>query len=127
MTGFEGMLRDFGITAEDLNDITNHGEVIEFNSSLYQKQESSIQGIGVFAKKDIAKRCVIGIGTIDNTYKTTLGRYTNHSDLNNAKFYYLENNDLIMVAEENILQGSEILINYRHHVNERDSWISNKA
>ena len=108
MTGFEGMLRDFGITAEDLNDITNHGEVIEFNSSLYQKQESSIQGIGVFAKKDIAKRCVIGIGTIDNTYN-------------------LENNDLIMVAEENILQGSEILINYRHHVNERDSWISNKA
>ena len=123
MTGFEGMLKDFNITKKDLETITKTGEVLEFYSKLYEKRKSNIHGYGVFAKRNIIKGDVIGLGTIDVYYKTTLGRYTNHSDDNNAKFYFLHNNDMIMVAEEDIIIGSEILINYRHHVNERDLWI----
>ena len=123
MTGFEGMLKDFNITKEDLETITKTGEVLEFYSKLYEKRKSNIHGYGVFAKRNISKGDVIGLGTIDVYYKTALGRYTNHSDKNNAKFYFLHNNDMIMVAEEDIIIGSEILINYRHHVNERDLWI----
>ena len=127
MTGFKGMLKDFGITKEDLETITKTGEVLQFYSGLYEKRKSDIHGYGVFAKKNIKKGDVIGLGTIDVYYKTTLGRYTNHSDNNNAKFYYLQNEDILMVAEKDIEINTEILINYRHHVNERDSWVSSKA
>tara|TARA_R110002020_G_scaffold119601_2_gene272848 strand:+ start:4616 stop:5011 length:396 start_codon:yes stop_codon:yes gene_type:complete len=114
--GFTKMLRDLNITKEQLNTVTHHGKVIEFKSDLYYKQKSNIHGYGVFALKHIEKGDVIGIGSIDNKYKTTLGRFTNHSNLNNAMFYYLKNDDVVMVATKNIIKNTEILINYRDHV-----------
>ena len=110
------MLRDLNITKEQLNNITLSGEVLEFKSDSYYKDNSDIHNIGVFALKDILKNDIIGIGSIDNKYKTILGRYTNHSDDNNARFYHLKNNDVIMVAEKDIVKDSEILINYRDHI-----------
>ena len=127
MTGFEGMLKDLNLTKEDLEFITESGDVLEFHKDNYETCKSSISGIGVFATKDVSKNDTIGLGTIDKSYKTTLGRYTNHSDNNNAKFYYLENGDVIMIAEKDILKNTEILINYRHHVNEKHKWISSKT
>ena len=114
--GFTKMLKDLNITKETLNAITHTGEVIEFKSNFYYKKKSLIHGDGVFALKDINKGNIIGIGSIDNKYKTTLGRFTNHSDLNNAMFYYLKNNDVVMVATKHIDKDTEILINYRDHV-----------
>ena len=116
MSGFLNMLRDLNITKEQLNNITLSGEVLEFKSDSYYKDNSDIYNIGVFALKDILKNDIIGIGSIDNKYKTILGRYTNHSDDNNARFYHLKNNDVIMVAEKDIVKDSEILINYRDHI-----------
>lgn len=116
MNGFVEMLKDFNITEDQLDKITNTGEVIEFVSNVYYKDISSIHGIGVFAFKNISKKDIIGIGSIDNRYKTTLGRYTNHSDKNNARFYHLKNNDIVMIAEKDISKDTEILINYRDHV-----------
>ena len=116
MSGFIGMLKDLNITKEKLNTITHSGVTIEFESDFYYKDKSSIHGIGVFALKNINKGEVIGIGSIDNKYKTTLGRFTNHSDNNNCVFYYLKNNDVVMVAVKNISKNEEILINYRDHV-----------
>jgi SET domain-containing protein len=127
MTGFVSMLKDINVSVEQLQTITKSGKVVEFNSHVYYKDKSLIHGQGVFAKKNIAKGEVIGLGCIDGKYKTTLGRYTNHSDKNNAMFYYLYNNDVIMIAEKNILKFSEILINYRDHVNEKHLWIPNKT
>ena len=116
MHGFIEMLKDLNITKEKLNTITNSGTTIEFKSDLYYKDKSSIHGVGVFALKNINKGDIIGLGSIDNKYKTTLGRFTNHSDFNNAMFYYLKNNDVIMVATKDVNKNSEILINYRDHV-----------
>ena len=116
MHGFIEMLKDLNITKEKLNTITNSGTAIEFKSDLYYKDKSSIHGVGVFALKNINKGDIIGLGSIDNKYKTTLGRFTNHSDFNNAMFYYLKNNDVVMVATKYISKNSEILINYRDHV-----------
>ena len=127
MTGFEGMLKDLGITKQDLKVVTDANEVVFFYSESYERRKSDIDGYGVFAKRDIEKGSVIGLGTIDAACKTVLGRYTNHSDINNAKFYYLENGDVLMVAEEDILKNTEILINYRHHVNEKHLWICSKT
>ena len=116
MNGFLGMLSDLNITKEQLNNITHSGKVIDIKSDNYYRGKSDIDGYGIFASKDILSGEIIGLGSIDNKYKTPLGRYTNHSDNNNSMFYYLRNNDVVMIAVEDINIGSEILINYRDHV-----------
>ena len=116
MSGFIGMLEDLNITKEQLNTITHSGNVIELKSDYYYKDKSKIDGYGVFALKNISKGDIVGVGSIDNKYKTILGRYTNHHDNNNARFYHLRNNDVVLVAEMDISKSTEILINYRDHV-----------
>ena len=116
MNGYIGMLKDLGITQDQMDYVTNHLTTIEFESDMYHKSESKIHGIGVFALRKILKEKIIGLGSIDGKYKTILGRYTNHSDNNNAIFYYLKTRDVVMVAEKDISKGEEILINYRDHV-----------
>ena len=113
--GYEAMLSKLNLTREEMQRQTELGEVIEFQNNMYYKSESSVDGIGVFAMRDILKHEMIGLGTIDCIIKTTLGRYTNHSDKNNANFFTLRNSDLIMIATEDIPQDSEILIDYAHH------------
>jgi SET domain-containing protein len=116
MNGYIGMLKDLDITQDQMDYVTNHQTTIEFESDVYHKSESKIHGIGVFALRKILKEETIGLGSIDCKHKTILGRYTNHSDDNNAMFYYLKTNDVVMIAERNIDKGEEILINYRDHV-----------
>jgi hypothetical protein len=123
MTGYKGMLKDLDINQDHMDYITNIVWVIEYYSDIYHKDKSNIDGLGVFASKDLKKDDIIGIGTIDCKYKTILGRYTNHSDKNNAKFYYLKNNDVIMVAEKDISKNEEILINYRDHTIKNERYI----
>tara|TARA_Y100000768_G_scaffold356425_1_gene310780 strand:+ start:713 stop:1084 length:372 start_codon:yes stop_codon:yes gene_type:complete len=120
MTGYKDMLKDLGLTQDQLNFITNNGVVLEFTSDIYYKKQSNIHGEGVFSKKNILKGDIIGLGSVDNKCKTILGRYVNHSDDNNAKFYYLPNKDLLMLAEKNIIKNTEILVNYRHHTLENE-------
>ena len=116
MTGYIGMLKDLNLTQDQIDYATNLHTVIEFNSDVYCKGKSKINNTGIFALKNILKKETIGLGSIDNRYKTILGRYTNHSDNNNAMFYLLKNRDTIMVAEKDIYKGEEILINYRDHI-----------
>jgi len=123
MTGYKEMLEDLDINQDHMDYITNIVWVIEYYSDIYHKDKSNIDGLGVFASKDLKKDDIIGIGTIDCKYKTILGRYTNHSDKNNAKFYYLKNNDVIMVAEKDISKNEEILINYRDHTIKNERYI----
>ncbi len=113
MTGYIGMLKDLGITQDQMDYVTNHLTTIEFESDMYHKSESKIHGIGVFALRKILKEEIIGLGSIDCKHKTILGRYTNHSDDNNAMFYYLKTRDVVMVAERDIDKDEEILINYK--------------
>ena len=116
MNGYIGMLKDLGITQDQMDYVTNHQTTIEFESDMYRKKKSKVHGVGVFALRKILKEEIIGLGSVDGTYKTILGRYTNHSNNNNAMFYYLKTNDVVMIAERNIDKGEEILINYRDHV-----------
>ena len=115
MNEYDNMLKDIGVSREQVDKVTRSGKVVEFDSCMYSKRESDIHGLGVFAKKDIKQKQVIGLATIDNVIKTTLGRFTNHSDNNNARFYQLKNKDLVLVAELDISKGEEILVDYRDH------------
>ena len=94
--------------------INEVGEVIDDNNKTYFLDESPIHGKGIFASYDIRKGLVIGIGYFNNN-RTILGRYINHSPFNNAKFYY-KDQDVILLAEKDIIKGEEILVNYREHL-----------
>ena len=119
MFGYKRMLVDLGIDQDQMNTIVDSLNVIDVKTDKYYKGNSNIHNKGIFALKNIVKDDIIGLGSIDNINKTFLGRYTNHSDNSNAMFYYLFNDDVIMVALENIDKDEEILINYRDHVLEK--------
>lgn len=115
MSDYDQMLKDIGVSEEHVQQVTNQCEVIEFDNETYYKSNSKIHGEGVFANKDIKSKSIIGLATIDNFIKTTLGRFVNHSSDKNARFYILKNKDLVLVAETNISKDDEILVDYRDH------------
>ena len=45
MTGYIEMLKDLGITQDQMDYVTNHRTTIEFESDMYHKSESKIQSI----------------------------------------------------------------------------------
>ena len=122
MTDFELMLKEANIDLELLNKyiesdefIKEAGPVVDFGNKNYEVKDSSIEGLGIFTTKDFNKGDVIGYGTMDGC-RTIAGRYANHSKHPNAKFYYFkDNSNTILIAEDNIKKEQEIVVNYRHH------------
>ena len=116
MRDIDYALRDLGITMEQLELLTQAGEVLEYEINGVEKRPSEIHGLGIFATKQIGSWTMIGLGSIDFRYKTILGRYTNHSIHPNCMFMHLANNDAVMVSIKTIMQGDELLIDYRDHI-----------
>lgn len=122
MSDFFDMLKEHNINIDDLNRYINSkefelkaGPVVDDKNKNYIVKESSIEGLGVFATRQIVKGEHIGYGIINKT-RTLAGRYVNHSAYHNAKFYYFKDNDnMILIADKIINQGEEIVTNYRHH------------
>lgn len=107
------MLNDIGMTEEEVQEYVHLDNVIETESDLYEKKPSLVHGVGIFAKVDFKAGDVIGPGSLNGTHRTSLGRWTNHSKMNNAKFYYYKDGNVVMVAERDILANTEILLDYR--------------
>lgn len=123
MKGFYEMLEEYGIDFDVLKEYLKSkefleiaGPVVDEKNENYKVSESNIDGFGVFSNKAFKKGDVIGYGRLSGT-RTLAGRYTNHSDINNANFYYIENNeDAKLICEKDISIGEEILVNYRNHL-----------
>jgi SET domain-containing protein len=113
---YKQMLLDININQNQMDLITNTKNLIETSSDIYKKLKSNIHGIGIFANKKIKKNSLIGIASLNNTIKTTLGRWTNHNINNNAIFLFTDNLDILMFAIKEIKINEEILINYRDHI-----------
>ena len=95
------------------------GDVVNLKSDTYFKHKSDIHGFGIFAKKDIKKHDIIGIGAqLKNgkNQRSYLGRFTNHSNLKNIVFKTNDNNEVVGICIKNIKNGEEILADYRDHV-----------
>ena len=116
VSDYELMLKDINVSQKQMNLITNSNNLIETVSTFYKKQKSNIHGIGIFTCKNLSKNEFIGIAGLNNLFKTTLGRWVNHSNKNNAKFFLTKNLDILMFATKNIKINTEILINYRDHI-----------
>lgn len=119
---FSLLLDEFGLTDKEVRKIIESADFIKKAGVVkpevtvnYKVDKSSIEGIGVFATKNFMPGDEIGYGTLDGT-RTYAGRYTNHAKDNNAKFYFLkENENSKLIAEKEIKEGDEIVVNYRHH------------
>lgn len=110
------VLDALNITIEELDELSNTGPVIRMKSHTAYCKQSEVHGYGMFAKKDIAKDEIIGMASVDNKYKTYLGRYTNHSNYPNICFLYNETNDLVAKATQAITKGEELFLNYSLHI-----------
>jgi len=125
VNGYKQWVRDINSTQLIVDAFieANEHSVLEFKNNTYHKGESKIHNTGVFASRNISKKEVIGLGSIDNIFRTTLGRYTNHSNKKNAMFCFLKNNDTIIIAERNINKDEEILINYGDHTLRHEEYL----
>tara|TARA_R100000742_G_C4279594_1_gene104646 strand:+ start:5441 stop:5833 length:393 start_codon:yes stop_codon:yes gene_type:complete len=127
MSDFLNMLKEHNINLDDLNNYINSkefelkaGPVVDDKNKNYTVKESAIEGVGIFAERQIIKGEQIGYGIINNT-RTLAGRYVNHSAVPNAKFYFFRNNDnMILIADKIINEGEEIVTNYRHHTYKKE-------
>ena len=109
------VLDKLNLTIEELDELSDTGPVIDVKSYLVERKKSNIHGYGMFAKRKILKNDFIGMASIDNTYKTYLGRYTNHSANPNITFLYTQSNDLLAKALQDILEGEELFLDYTSH------------
>lgn len=123
MTGFYEMLEEYNIDFNTLREYLKSeeflkiaGPVVDEKNENYKVAESDIDGLGIFSNKSFKKGDFIGYGRLGGN-RTLAGRYANHSDMNNANFYYIEKSkDAELICEKDISEGEEILINYRNHL-----------
>jgi len=79
-------------------------------------QSSQIEGLGLFATKDISAHQVIGMthvqwfGELNNLLRTPLGGFINHSDTPNCEIQ--GNNTRHLYTLENIEAGTELTVKY---------------
>ena len=123
MTGFYEMLEEHKIDFDVLKKYLKSeeffklaGPIVDEKNNNYRVDKSLIDGLGIFSNKNFKKGDVIGYGMLRNN-RTLAGRYTNHSDINNANFYRVDNSeDFKLICEKDIFINEEILINYRNHL-----------
>ena len=119
MNDFDLYLKENKMSDEELHEWMKEVDVdhlLEIKSNKYHKNKSKIHGTGLFATRDIEKKELVGIVSFD-TKRTTLARYTNHSDKPNIEFEIFKEKskvDVVAFAVESIKKNEELLVNYRH-------------
>jgi SET domain-containing protein len=118
---YENLLKEFNVSNEDVlasMEIMDMCNLMEIKSDKYYKKKSKIQGFGLFANKDFKEKEYIGIVNLKEK-RTTLARFTNHSDNPNIEFDFYFNDDypeiqVTAYALKAIKKDTELLVNYRH-------------
>ncbi len=109
---FSDCVHFLGISVEDIRRMSeNELDQIPCVIDGIEIRESSIEGLGVFATKELKKLSTIGIMRI-NGKRTPLGRFCNHSGECNAGVKVLKNGDIELVALKDMEAGEEILNDY---------------
>lgn len=111
---YMSILDEIGVTEQEVRVQTEYQhDMIELpeGHGHIQIKESSREGLGVFNSNRSIEGGVIGVASLDGN-RTPIGRYTNHSQIPNAKMVF-ENGDVILIALEDIEQNVEVTVNYR--------------
>lgn len=110
---YKSILTTLNLTDEEVKDLM--GECLIEESDNFYLANSPINGIGIFAKVNFSPNTCITMSVVDNQRLAT-SRYTNHSDIPNARFIDYNENSLALVATRFITKDSEILIDYRERL-----------
>tara|TARA_B110000483_G_scaffold44551_1_gene55670 strand:- start:450 stop:818 length:369 start_codon:yes stop_codon:yes gene_type:complete len=108
-------LKEMNLSEDQVQDIMTKLDVdylLNNKNKKYHKEKSKIHGIGLFATNDIKKKEFVGLASFKEK-RTTLGRYTNHSNKPNLEFRKFKK-DVAAYALINIDKNEELLVNYRH-------------
>lgn len=110
---YTDFLNEYGFTQEFVDVILKLDTMDDKDpTSLVVIKDSVIEGVGMFAVRDITKGELIAMARV-NGVRVLAGRYTNHSPTPNAIFVLEESMDLSLVASQDITSGEEVTINYR--------------
>ena len=110
---YTDFLNEYGFTQEFVDVILKLDTMDDKDpTSLVVIKDSVIEGVGMFAVRDITKGELIAMARV-NGVRVIAGRYTNHSPTPNAIFVLEESMDLSLVASQDITSGEEVTINYR--------------
>ena len=115
-TNLQVALDKLELTIDDMWEMTNKGDVLDVDFPSAVRKESKVHGYGMFATQDIEQGDVIGAGLVDGTHKTFLGRYTNHANTPNIKFLYINSDNAVAIAVEDIAGGEELFVDYPSHI-----------
>jgi len=121
VSDYEKFLKKSNVSNDEVLEwmkIMDIDNLIEIKSNKYHKSKSKIQGVGLFASKAFTKGEYIGIVGL-NEKRTTLARFTNHSDLPNIEFDFYFNKEYpeiqaIAYTLKAIKKNKELFVNYRH-------------
>ena len=121
VSDYEKFLKESNVSNDEVLEwmkIMDIDNLIEIKSNKYHKSKSKIQGVGLFASKAFTKGEYIGIVSL-NEKRTTLARFTNHSDLPNIEFDFYFNKEYpeiqaIAYTLKAIKKNKELFVNYRH-------------
>jgi len=121
VSDYEKFLKESNVSNDEVLEwmkIMDIDNLIEIKSNKYHKSKSKIQGVGLFASKAFTKGEYIGIVSL-NEKRTTLARFTNHSDLPNIEFDFYFNKEhpeiqAIAYTLKAIKKNKELFVNYRH-------------
>jgi len=121
VSDYEKFLKKSNVSNDEVLEwmkIMDIDNLIEIKSNKYHKSKSKIQGVGLFASKAFTKGEYIGIVSL-NEKRTTLARFTNHSDLPNIEFDFYFNKEhpeiqAIAYTLKAIKKNKELFVNYRH-------------
>ena len=88
-------------------------------------RESKIEGLGVFATKDLPSETDLGISHVydnrfpDNYIRLPLGAFINHHEMPNCKAIVSESHELLgkikhirIITDKDVLSGEELTLNY---------------
>lgn len=119
---FITMLSEFGLDADVVRGISeNEKDQIPMPSDwavATSVRSSDIEGKGLFLSWPVPKDTIIAPARL-NGFRTPAGRYVNHSKTPNCKFVKMDNDDIFLVAINDIdgclggTNGEELTVDYR--------------
>lgn len=114
LTDYKLLLTEHGLTDQEVRYISENRAdqtLFPIGPFKFAIRPSNIDGLGVFARSEIADRETIGLAKIGDK-RTVLGRHLNHARWPNA-YMRVDHDDVLVIAAQTIAEGSEITVNYR--------------
>lgn len=117
MDDYKLFLKENNLKEEEIRFLSEfEGDRLQILDDRIEIRESSIEGLGIYAVKDIPKDTYL-LSLYKSVMRTDLGRYTNHSVSNNCRpIYDYSTKHTYFVPNKDIKIGEELTLCYREYL-----------